>query len=139
LRHRDSVAHRHDFTRDLVSEREWPLHRKEPGGDVQVQVAAGHGERTDQSLLIAFEARCLDVPPLQLAGLNKRELPHRRHEIAPLLAALPDRGVVEYMMLHSCPSMGLRWLLSAAVPVGVVLRRIFTRQSHAARPFDASR
>ena len=66
--------------RDLVPEGEWPLHRKEPGGDVEIQVAAGDGKWADQRLFIAFEAWCPDVPPLQLAGPDKRELPHRRHD-----------------------------------------------------------
>lgn len=83
LCHRDSVANGNDFARDLVPECEWSLHRKQPGGDVQVQVAAGHGKRPDQSLFVAFQARCFDVPPLELAGLNKRELPHRRHDNDP--------------------------------------------------------
>src|SRR5204862_7085926 len=70
------IADVDDFDDGLVTEGERPAQRDEARRQEEIDVAASHGERTNQGLCVAFEARLWNVAPLDLMGRRAGELYH---------------------------------------------------------------
>ena len=74
----DGVARLDDFRDELVSERKRPAERNAPVDDGVIQVARRHDERADERVVGRLDARIGHFLPPHDAGLDERELSHRR-------------------------------------------------------------
>jgi hypothetical protein len=80
---------RHAF----VSERERALEGRAPRDDCGVEVAGRHGKRLDERLAVVLAPRLVDVPPLEPARLDERDLPHRTRD--PTMTAMSGAPTID--------------------------------------------
>src|SRR5207253_1717207 len=93
----------------LVTEGERPAQRDEARRQEEIDVAASHGERTNQGLCVAFEARLWNVAPLDLMGRRAGELSHSSLLRPPSTAVIPQRAPHQASTATAVSKAGAGW------------------------------